>query len=186
MLDERRRRRRRRPTKTESGREPAGGAARDRVAGERDQRARRRAARAGRARRRRSSSELRQLVDVELEPRRAIATIRPRPTTTSEAATAITARAKIWPSCSPCRRENAISARFAAVEHDLEREQHDQRAAAEQHAERVRSRTGSRATTRYQATSGPCTVAASSALVLGHEACRARRRRPRRRAARSR
>src|SRR5215470_5371432 len=40
--------------------------------------------------------------------------MRPRPTTTSEAATAITEMAKIWPSSRPCRRENAISSRFAA------------------------------------------------------------------------
>src|SRR6185312_5393955 len=38
----------------------------------------------------------------------AIATIRPRPTTTSAAATAITARAKIWPLASPWSRANAI------------------------------------------------------------------------------
>src|SRR5213076_1524591 len=44
--------------------------------------------------------------------RRAIATIRPRPTTTSEAATAITASAKICPSPFPWYRENAIRARF--------------------------------------------------------------------------
>ena len=66
-----------------------------------------------------------------------MATIRPRPTTTSEAATAITASAKIWPSLVAGWRENAIRARFARVEHDLEREQDDQRAAAQQHAERA-------------------------------------------------
>ena len=101
---------------------------------------RRRAARAGRPRRRRSRHprSVVELVDVEVEAAGApSATIRPRPTTTSEAATAITASAKIWPSPSPWWRENAIRARFAAVQHDLEREQDDQRAAAQQHAERA-------------------------------------------------
>src|SRR4051812_24210098 len=46
--------------------------------------------------------------------RRPIATIRPRPTTTSDAAIAITEIAKIWPSSRPCSRANAISSRFAA------------------------------------------------------------------------
>src|SRR3954451_13332651 len=47
--------------------------------------------------------------------RRPSATIRPRPTTTSDAATAITEMAKTWPSSRPCRRENAISSRFAEL-----------------------------------------------------------------------
>src|SRR5207248_9826278 len=47
--------------------------------------------------------------------RRAIATISPSPTTTSEAATAITVSAKICPSPRPWKRENAISARFAPL-----------------------------------------------------------------------
>src|SRR5262245_58011531 len=47
--------------------------------------------------------------------RRAMATIRPSPTQTSEAATAITASAKIWPSISPWSRENPTKARFAAL-----------------------------------------------------------------------
>jgi hypothetical protein len=47
--------------------------------------------------------------------RRPIATIIPSPTTTSDAATAITEMAKIWPSSRPCSRENAISSRFAEL-----------------------------------------------------------------------
>src|SRR3954447_15567810 len=43
-----------------------------------------------------------------------MATIRPRPTTTSDAATAITEMAKIWPSSPPCSRDIAIRSRFAA------------------------------------------------------------------------
>src|SRR5919197_1781427 len=46
--------------------------------------------------------------------RRKIATMIPRPTTTSHAATTITTRAKIWPSALPHLRENAISARLPA------------------------------------------------------------------------
>src|SRR5437660_3748789 len=46
---------------------------------------------------------------------RFIATTRPRPTTTSDAATAITASAKICPSPRPWWRENAIRARFAPL-----------------------------------------------------------------------
>ena len=68
--------------------------------------------------------------------RRDIATIRPRPITASDAATTMTASAKIWPPPSPRYRENAISDEVAGVEHELEREQDDQRAAADQHAER--------------------------------------------------
>src|SRR5205814_768837 len=47
--------------------------------------------------------------------RRPIATISPRPTTTSDAATAMTASAKICPSPPPCWRAKAISARFAPL-----------------------------------------------------------------------
>src|SRR5262249_16889698 len=46
--------------------------------------------------------------------RRPIATIRPSPTTTSDAATAITEIANTWPSSCPCSRENAISSRLDA------------------------------------------------------------------------
>ena len=46
--------------------------------------------------------------------RRKIATMIPRPTTTSQAATTITTSAKIWPSPLPHMRENAISARLPA------------------------------------------------------------------------
>ena len=43
-----------------------------------------------------------------------MATTRPRPTATSQAATTITISAKICPPMSPCAREKATSARFAA------------------------------------------------------------------------
>jgi hypothetical protein len=46
----------------------------------------------------------------------------------------MTASAKIWPSWFPCRRANEIRARFAELSYDLEREQDDQRAAAQEHA----------------------------------------------------
>ena len=69
--------------------------------------------------------------------RRDIATISPRPTTTSDAATAITAIANTWPEPSPLLARERDQGEVAAVEHDLEREQHDQRRAAQQHAERA-------------------------------------------------
>ena len=47
--------------------------------------------------------------------RRAIATISPRPTQTSAAATAITESAKICPSISPWSREKPTNERFAAL-----------------------------------------------------------------------
>src|SRR5207248_5356021 len=87
---------------------------------------------------------------------RAIATIRPSPTTTSEAATAITASAKIWPLDSPCRRENAIRARFApksmssgesSTISGLRRRRTPRAPVANRNA----------ATARYQAMSGPRT-----------------------------
>ena len=43
------------------------------------------------------------------------ATIRPRPTATSQAATTMTISAKIWPSWLPCMREKATSARLPAL-----------------------------------------------------------------------
>src|ERR1700761_7782784 len=46
--------------------------------------------------------------------RRKIATIRPRPTTTSQAATTITTRAKTWPWALPTSRLKATSARLPA------------------------------------------------------------------------
>ena len=88
--------------------------------------------------------------------RRPIATIRPRPTTTSEAATAITAIAKTWPSSCPSWRANAIRARFAPLSMISTREQDDQRAAADEHAERAGRRRASPRAPRYQVTSGPC------------------------------
>src|SRR5215813_3459267 len=47
--------------------------------------------------------------------RRPSATISPSPTTTSDAATAITEMANTCPSSRPCSRENAISRRLAAL-----------------------------------------------------------------------
>ena len=47
------------------------------------------------------------------------ATTRPSPTHTSEAATAITASAKIWPSPFPHRRANAIRARFDPLSRNI-------------------------------------------------------------------
>ena len=73
----------------------------------------RRAARAGRARRRRSSAQLRERSTSRARLRRWMRDDEPRPTTTSDAATAITASAKIWPAPLPALRANAISARFA-------------------------------------------------------------------------
>ena len=69
--------------------------------------------------------------------RRLSATTRPSPTQTSEAATAITASAKIWPAPLCQWRESAISARLPRVQHQLEREQHDERVAPDEDAERA-------------------------------------------------
>src|SRR5690348_7338297 len=44
-----------------------------------------------------------------------MATMSPSPTTTSDAATAITEMAKIWPSSPPCSRDIAIRSRFAEL-----------------------------------------------------------------------
>ncbi len=120
-------------------RDPAGRPPRDRGAEQRDQRRRRRAAGRGRSRRRRSSTaQGRELVDVEVEllaaPSRRSGRGRRRPRRRRPPSRS---SAKIWPSPFAKCRENAISARFAAVQHDLEREQHDQRAAADEHAERA-------------------------------------------------
>ena len=47
--------------------------------------------------------------------RRLIATIRPSPTVTSQAATTITISANTWPASPPCMRANATSARLPAL-----------------------------------------------------------------------
>src|SRR5262249_9602042 len=97
------------------GRDVAGLAARDAAARERDRRRRRqRKQQAGpggavHPRSVRSLSTSRSML------RRPIATIIPRPTTTSEAAIAMTAIAKTCPSSCPNWRENAIRARFAPL-----------------------------------------------------------------------
>ena len=66
---------------------------------------------------------------------RDMATIRPRPRTASAAATTITVSAKIWPS--PCRvlACEGDQREVAGVQHQLERQQDDQRAAADEDAE---------------------------------------------------
>src|SRR3954449_933415 len=87
--------------------------------------------------------------------RRPIATIRPRPTTTSEAAIAITAIANTWPSSWPRRRANAIRARFAP----LSMISTESRMISGLRLTRTPTApvTNSRAaTTRYQPMSGPC------------------------------
>ena len=63
------------------------------------------------------------------------ATIRPRPTTTSEAATAITVEREDLPVAVVEVAREGDQREVRAVEHDLEREQDDQRVAPEQHAE---------------------------------------------------
>ena len=87
--------------------------------------------------------------------RRLSATTRPSPTQTSEAAIAITASAKIWPAplCAVARERD--QGEVAGVQHQLEREQHDERVAPDRARRARRSRTGTAASARYQATSGP-------------------------------
>ena len=62
-----------------------------------------------------SSVQLPQLVDVDGQAPPVHATMTPRPTVTSQAATTMTMIAKIWPSPLPCMRLKAMSARFAAL-----------------------------------------------------------------------
>src|SRR5437773_12240817 len=85
-----------------------------------------------------------------------MATIRPRPTTTSEAATAITASAKIWPLDSPCRRENAIRARFAPLSM-ISSESSTISGLRRSSTPRTPVANRNAATARYQAISGPRT-----------------------------
>src|SRR3954451_11426588 len=87
--------------------------------------------------------------------RRPIATIRPRPTTTSEAAIAITAIANTWPSSWPRRRTNTIRARLTP----LSMISTESRMISGLRLTRTPTApvTNSRAaTTRYQPMSGPC------------------------------
>ena len=69
--------------------------------------------------------------------RRLIATTRPSPTQTSDAATAITVRPKIWPAPFAKWREKRDEREVPAVQHQLEREQDDERVAPDEHAERA-------------------------------------------------
>src|SRR5262249_6194339 len=88
--------------------------------------------------------------------RRPMATIRPRPTTTSDAAIAITAIAKTCPSSCPACRENAIRARFApfSMISTLSRMINGLRRTSTPSAP-VTNRIPE--SDRYQAISGPCT-----------------------------
>ena len=61
----------------------------------------------------------------------------PRPTTTSDAATAITEMAKIWPSSRAVQARERDQQQVRGVEHDLDGQEDDQRAAAQHHAERA-------------------------------------------------
>ncbi len=69
--------------------------------------------------------------------RRDMATMKPSPTTASEAATTMTASAKIWPSSVAGLARERDEGEVPGVQHDLEREQDDQRAAPREHAERA-------------------------------------------------
>src|SRR5205085_8412122 len=102
--------------------------------------------------------------------RRASATIRPRPTTTSDAATAITASAKIWPLASPWWREKAIRARLAPLSMiSSERSTINRLRRSSTPAAPIAN--SAAAIARYQAISGPCTSLLGVGLAGG---CRAR------------
>src|SRR5205823_1466035 len=76
--------------------------------------------------------------------------------TTTEAATAITASAKIWPLDSPCRRENAIRARFAPLSM-ISSESSTISGLRRRRTPRTPVANRNAATARYQAMSGPRT-----------------------------
>src|SRR5205814_2592187 len=100
--------------------------------------------------------------------RRPIATIRPRPTTTSEAAIAITAIAKTWPSSWPRRRANAISARFAPLSMiSTESRMISGLRRTSTPSAPVTNRSAAR--TRYQPTSGPCIVLQRPRMLAEHD-----------------
>src|SRR5262249_51802876 len=89
--------------------------------------------------------------------RRDIATISPRPTTTSDAATAITAIAKICPAPSPCWRENEIRARLpplSMISSESSTISGERRSSTP--SAPIAKRIALMA--RYQVTSGPCIV----------------------------
>src|SRR5437868_14494964 len=98
-----------------------------------------------------------------------MATIRPRPTTTPEAAIAITAIANTWPSSCPNRRANAIRARFApfSMISTESRMISGLRRTSTPSAPVTKS---SAARTRYQPTSGPCIVLQRSRVRAEHDA----------------
>src|SRR5512146_880907 len=101
--------------------------------------------------------------------RRPMATISPRPTTTSEAATAITAIANTWPSSCPKRRANAISARFAPFSMiSTESRMISGLRRTSTPSAPVTKRSPAR--TRYQPTSGPCIVLHRSRVGAEHDA----------------
>src|SRR5919204_2291834 len=101
--------------------------------------------------------------------RRPSATIMPRPTTTSDAATAITAIANTWPSSWPSRRANAISARFAP----LSMISTDSRMISGLRRRKTPSAPVTKsvvARIRYQTTSGPCIVSRRARVRAEHDA----------------
>ena len=74
---------------------------------------------------------------VALGLRRRIATMMPRPTTTSAAATTITKNTVVCPLMSPSLRATATKREVDGVEHQLDAHQHDQRVATNQHTDRA-------------------------------------------------
>src|SRR5262249_21938698 len=101
--------------------------------------------------------------------RRPIATIRPRPTTNSDAATAITAIANTWPSSCPSRREKAIRARFAPLSMiSTESRMISGLRRTSTPSAPVTNSTPAR--TRYQPTSGPCIFFQRAGVSAQHDA----------------
>ena len=78
-----------------------------------------------------------------------MATIRPRPTATSQAATTITMRAKIWPVQVAVRARERDQREVGGVEHQLEAEQDHERVAAHEDAAAPMQKTIAE-TSRYQ------------------------------------
>src|SRR6188508_1725083 len=102
--------------------------------------------------------------------RRAIATMSPRPTQTSAAATAITASAKTCPSICPNSREKPTNARFDAFSM-ISSESSTISGLRRRSTPAVPIENRIAATTRYQAMSGPCTGSLRFLeLVLGPRA----------------
>src|SRR2546423_4743957 len=101
--------------------------------------------------------------------RRPMATIRPRPTTTSEAAIAITAIANTWPSSCPNRRANAIRARFDPF-NMISTESRMISGLRRTSTPSAPVTKRSAASTRYQPTSGPCIVLQRPGVRAEHDA----------------